>query len=228
MRKVRVLDTESWTPDGQRSERGASEARGSNIILLGGMGTGKSTIGWLLARLIGFGFIDTDAVLALRFKKPLTRVFDEDGEDAFRTKERELVLSLFGIRSHVIAVGGGTVMDDESWEVLERMGTTVWLNPPAEEVARRFLVQDTEILKRPLLAELMSHKDKETRQRLLTERLSALIGHRAERYRQALMTVGDSFSTPESTALLIRDLLLKERFLPPIRGDKPFDRWGIL
>jgi shikimate kinase len=228
VRKVWVLDTDTWTSTTPGDRSGSDENRGSNIILLGGMGSGKSTIGWLLARLLGYGFIDTDTVLEDYFKKPIATVFDEEGEQVFRTKERELVLSLFGIRSHVISVGGGTVVDDKSWQVLVRMGVTVWLNPPAEEVARRFLAQESEILRRPLLADLMSHKDKETRQKLLTERLSAIIGNRADRYREAMVDIGDSFCTPESTTLLIRDLLLKDRLLSPVRGDKPYDRWGIL
>lgn len=224
---MRVLDTESWTTEERRADK-ASEARGSNIILLGGMGTGKSSTGWLLARILGYGFIDTDTVLESRFKKPISQVFEEEGEASFRLKEKELVLSLFGIRSHVISVGGGTVMDDESWQVITRMGVTVWLNPSPEEVARRFLAQEEQITKRPLLADLLSHKDKETRQKLLKDRLSALIGHRSARYREALLSVSDSFCTPESTALLIKDMLFKDRLLPPIRGEKPYDRWGIL
>ncbi len=222
-----VLDTESWTTEERQADR-TTEARGSNIILLGGMGTGKSSTGWLLARILGYGFIDTDTVLESRFRKPITQVFEEEGEASFRSKEKELVLSLFGIRSHVISVGGGTVMDDESWQVIMRMGVTIWLNPSPEEVARRFLVHEEQIAKRPLLADLLSHKDKETRQKLLKERLSALIGNRSARYREALLSVSDSFCTPESTALLIKDMLVKDRLLPPIRGEKPYDRWGIL
>lgn len=226
---MRVLDTESsWTTEERRGDRVATEPRGSNIILLGGMGTGKSRTGWLLARILGYGFIDTDGILESRFKKPITQIFEQEGEDSFRAKEKELVLSLFGIRSHVISVGGGTVMDDENWQVLMRMGVTVWLNPSPDEVARRFLVEESQIVKRPLLADLLSHKDKETRQKLLKERLSALIGQRSARYREAMLSVSDSFCTPESTALLIKDLLIKDRLLPPVRGEKPYDRWGIL
>ena len=222
------MDTEILTSTNPEDRRVLDEERGSNIILLGGMGAGKSTIGWQLAKLLGYGFVDTDAMLEGQFKKPIDKIFEEDGEPAFRTKERELVLGLFGIRSHVIAVGGGTVVDPESWQVLGRTGVTIWLNPPAEEITRRFLSSESEILKRPLLADLMSHKDKETRQKLLTERLSAIIGNRAERYREAMVHISDSFCTPESTTFLIRDLLLKDRLLLPVRGDRPYDRWGIL
>ena len=203
-------------------------SRGSNIVLLGAMGSGKSTVGWLLARTLGYGFIDFDHVISVRAKKSIPEIFEELGEEAFRKLERDLVASLTGIRSHVLSVGGGTVMDDESWQLLARMGTTVWLNPPPEEIARRLGQNDGELTKRPLLAELAAHKDKETRHKLLSERMKALVGNRSERYREARVVISDSFSTPESTALLVKDTLQREGALTISKDHKPYDRWGIL
>jgi shikimate kinase len=225
---VAVFDMDISINASDLTDRGLETARSSNIILLGGMGSGKSTVGWLLARLLGFGFVDLDAMLEARFKKPVSQIFDDEGETSFRKAERETVLALYGVRSHVISVGGGTVMDDDSWRVLERMGVTVWLSPPAEEIARRFVSNEDEIKKRPLLAELVSHNDKETRQKLLTERLSALIGQRSSRYREAKFSISDTFSTPESTSRLIKDILQKSGALAPAHSDRPFDRWSIL
>lgn len=202
--------------------------RGSNIILLGAMGSGKSTVGWLLARNIGYGFIDFDQVIETRAKKSVAALFEELGETEFRRLERDLAVSLAGIRSHVLSVGGGTVMDDDSWDMLSRMGTTVWLNPPPDEIARRLGHDDGELVKRPLLAELAVHKDKETRHKLLSERMKALIGNRSERYRQAQISVSDSFSTPESTAILVKDTLQREGALTIPRDQRPYDRWGVL
>lgn len=202
--------------------------RGSNIVLLGGMGSGKSTVGLRLAQILGYGFVDFDDVISTRAKKSVTAIFDEQGEGEFRRMERELVVSLSDIRTHVLAVGGGTVMDDDSWRVLSRIGTTVWLNPPPEELARRLGHDDSELIKRPLLAELAENKDKETRQKQLTERMKALIGNRSERYREAHVTISDSFSTPDSTAMLIRDTLLRDGTLTISKDQRPYDRWGVL
>ena len=125
-------------------------------------------------------------------------------------------------------LGGGTVMDDDSWQTLTRLGTTVWLNPPPEEIARRIGKDEADLAKRPLLADVLQQKDKEARHKLLSERVKALIGNRSERYRQAEIVVSDSFSTPESTAKLIRETLQKAGVLTNSTAQKPYDRWGIL
>lgn len=200
---------------------------GSNIVLMGAMGAGKTTVGWHLARLIGFGFIDLDTLVERREKKEVAKIFADGGESAFRDAEREAVKSLDGIRSHVISVGGGAVMDTENWETLKDMGTTVWLNTPPEEIARRFN-SDEELRKRPLLAELADRKKDGDRMKLLTERLNAIIGMRTDRYRQARLTVADSFSTPELTAQLIKEHLVRENLFTPLAGVKPYDRWDML
>lgn len=223
-------DNDSFSGNGLDDDQGTQRVahRGSNIILLGGMGSGKSTVGWRLAKAIGYGFLDFDRIIETKQKKKIVEIFDAVGETEFRRMERELVTSLRDIRSHVLSLGGGTVMDDESWEMLRRMGTTVWLNPPPEEIARRLGSDDAELAKRPLLAELASHKDRETRHKLLSERMKALIGNRSERYRQADVAISDSFSTPDSTAQLIKDTLMRDGALTIPKDQRPYDRWRIL
>src|ERR1043166_5922564 len=99
---------------------------GANVILIGAMGSGKSTSGWLLARLIGYGFVDLDQSIEVQEGLPVHEIFDKKGEGYFRDLERNLIEKLSPIRSHVVAAGGGAVMNDESWELLQRMGITVW------------------------------------------------------------------------------------------------------
>lgn len=209
-------------------ERRRDVDSGSNVILLGATGAGKSTTGWLLSRLIGYGFIDLDQAIEARERRPVHAIFETDGEPRFRELEREQLASLRGLRSHVLAVGGGTVSDDENWRQLQEMGTTVWINTPPAEIARRLSASEDELRKRPLLAEVLTQKDAETRHKLLSERLKALIGNRVERYRLARVAVTDSFSTPESTAHLVKDILMREGFLAPPREQRPIDRWRIL
>ena len=93
----------------------AVEGSGSNVILVGGMSCGKSTAGWLLARIIGYGFIDLDAAIEAKVGKTVAEIFAERGEEAFRHLESQYLRDLEGIRSHVIACGGGAVMRDENW-----------------------------------------------------------------------------------------------------------------
>lgn len=199
-----------------------------NVILMGAMGSGKSTVGWLVAKLLGFGFFDLDATIEANEKKSVHQIFEEQGESRFRELERETLRRYSGLRSHVIALGGGAVTDDESWDIVSNMGVLVWLNPPSDEIARR-LASDPELLKtRPLLAELANHKDAETRHKLLSERISALTGNRVGRYKQASIVISDRFSTPDSTARLLLDTLIKEGVVKMTQEAKPFDKWRIL
>jgi shikimate kinase len=200
----------------------------NNIILVGAMGSGKSSVGWLLSRMIGYGFIDLDACIEQREKKSVERIFADSGEAHFRQLEKSLLKELLKIKSHVIAVGGGTVMDDENWEGLKKLGAVVWLNAPPDEIARRFAADLDQLKKRPLLAELALLTDFEERHKLLTERLSALIGQRQERYREARLEVNDRFSTPESTAGLVKTMLVREGILNLPKEQRPYDRWNIL
>lgn len=201
---------------------------GTNIILMGAMGSGKSTVGWLLAKLLGFGFFDLDATIEAAEKKPVHVIFEEKGESYFRDLERETLKRFASLRNHVISLGGGAVSDDDSWDLINQMGITVWLNPPPDEIARRLSASSELLAARPLLAELATHKDPETRHKLLSERISALTGNRVGRYKQAQVTISDRFSTPDSTARLLLDTLIKEGVLKLSQEHKPFDKWHIL
>jgi shikimate kinase len=128
-----------------------------NIVLVGAMGSGKSAVGYLLAHMLGFGFIDTDAEIEAGAGKSVARIFKEQGEDAFRSMERKVVARAASAHKHVIATGGGALEDDESWRALTANGLVVWLNPPVEELVRR-LASGPDSLKqlavRPYLEEL--------------------------------------------------------------------------
>lgn len=78
-----------------------------NIALIGFMGTGKSSVGRLLAHLLHFQFVDTDDLIEARAGKRITEIFAEDGEPAFRELERQVVAELSALKEAVIATGGG-------------------------------------------------------------------------------------------------------------------------
>ena len=215
---------ESVRPDGGPRPREPV----NNIVIVGAMGSGKSSVGWLVARNLGFGFIDLDERIERSEKMGINQIFAEKGEGYFRGVEKQMIESLRGIRGHVIATGGGAVVDDDNWEMFREMGVTVWLSTSAHEVARRLVGSETELKKRPLLAELLEESDLRTRQKLLAERLSALIGQRQARYKQADVVLEDSFSTAESTAKQLASALKEEGYVRPQREDGPLDRWGTL
>ena len=187
--------------------------RGSNIILVGVMGSGKSTIGERLAYYVGFGFIDVDKQIERRERKSVADIFAQKGEDYFRNAEHQTISDLSKARNQVISVGGGAVMADDNWQILKGMGTVVWLNTPPTEIARRFVMKPDDIRSRPLLKDLVEIEDKSDRQKKLTDRLAALIAQRQSRYSEANVVLEISYSTAETSAQLLKAMLTREGLL---------------
>ena len=98
-----------------------------NIILIGFMGSGKSSIGRELKQVLGYPVIDTDALIVKRAGKPIRRIFEEDGEEAFRDLESEVLRELEAIKPtrRIIATGGGVVVRPENREILRQLGFVV-------------------------------------------------------------------------------------------------------
>ncbi len=163
-----------------------------------------------MARLLGYGFIDVDQWVEHKAGREITKIFADQGESYFRDLEREAINNLVNVRHHVIAVGGGAVEDEGNWRALSALGTTVWLHSPAQEVARRLLMKPDEIRRRPLLADLVNIADKNERFKGLNDRINALIGQRKAKYEQARLMLVNAHSTPETTAHLLKELLVSE------------------
>ena len=87
----------------------SSEAR-PTLVLVGPPGSGKTVVGRSLARRLGVGFADVDAMIVERIGKSIAEMFTEDGEDAFRALEREVVAQALADTSGVLALGGGSVL----------------------------------------------------------------------------------------------------------------------
>ncbi|MBD5131965.1 MAG: shikimate kinase [Clostridiales bacterium] len=98
-----------------------------NIVLVGMSGCGKTTIGKLLAERLNKTFVDTDEELIKIFRKPIPEVFREDGEEAFRAAEKQVVEALSKRNASVIATGGGAPLSEVSRERLKQNAVTVYL-----------------------------------------------------------------------------------------------------
>lgn len=107
-----------------------------NIVLIGMPGSGKSTLGVLLAKAMGFDFLDTDVLLQAREGELLQSMLDRDGIDAFLAKEEAAVLSVHCERT-VIATGGSVVYSEEAIRHLRENGVIVYLSLSLEEIKRR-------------------------------------------------------------------------------------------
>ena len=99
----------------------------SNIILIGMPGSGKSTIGPLLAENLSLAFLDTDEALQAAQKRPLQDIMNTDGHAAFRRIEEEVLLSL-NLRDHVIATGGSAIYSEPGITHLKTDGLAVFLD----------------------------------------------------------------------------------------------------
>jgi shikimate kinase len=108
-----------------------------NLLLIGFMGAGKTTVGKLLAERLGYQFVDTDDLIVERAGKTIPRIFAEDGEARFRQWETEVIRSLSEHTQHVIALGGGVVKREENLPLLKAAGLIVYLAASPEELARR-------------------------------------------------------------------------------------------
>jgi len=96
------------------------------ITLIGMPGSGKSTLGVLLAKDLGLPFIDTDALLEEREGRSLQTLLDDEGLEAFRAKEAAAILSLL-THPAVIATGGSAIYTDSAMRHLRQFTTVVWL-----------------------------------------------------------------------------------------------------
>ncbi|MFP5021428.1 shikimate kinase [Pseudonocardia phyllosphaerae] len=103
---------------GAAATTGADTDGAPFLVLVGPPGSGKTTIGTLLAKRLGLEFGDTDAVIVERIGKPIAEMFVEEGEAAFRALEREVVAEQLQAGHGVLALGGGAVLAEQTRELL--------------------------------------------------------------------------------------------------------------
>ena len=110
------------------------------IVLVGLMGSGKTTVGKRIAQELGYSFVDSDDVVANAVGKSVREIFAQDGEPAFRKYERDAIRSVLTNRaaSVVLATGGGAVMSSENRSLIsEEASHVVWLDASVEDLVVR-------------------------------------------------------------------------------------------
>jgi shikimate kinase len=108
-----------------------------SVFLIGPMGSGKSAVGRLLARLLHATFYDSDAEIERRTGVDISYIFEREGEAGFRQREREVIDALTQIDPVVLATGGGAVLLPENREHLAARGCVVYLEASVEQQVRR-------------------------------------------------------------------------------------------
>ena len=112
-------------------------ADGCNLTITGFMGTGKSTVGCILAERLGRRLVDMDERIEADFEKPIAQIFADDGEEVFRQAEARLCQTLARESDLVIATGGGTLVSEENRQALESSGPVVCLTAGVDTVLER-------------------------------------------------------------------------------------------
>ena len=118
-------------------KKSPEEGKGRNLILIGFMGTGKTTVGKRVARDLGFRFVDTDELIVETAGKSIPDIFSSDGEDAFRNLETGVLQQCIGEKNQVLSTGGGIVLRKENRELLKRAGYVIWLQASAAAIVER-------------------------------------------------------------------------------------------
>lgn len=177
--------------------------QGVNLYLIGMMGSGKTTLGQVLANQLGYRFFDTDSLIEQLAGQPVSEIFASSGEAEFRQLETQVLAELSAYTRLVVATGGGIILKRENWSYL-RHGIVVWLDVPIEQLQQR-LQTDTS---RPLL-----------QQGDLTTRLETLLGQRQDLYDQADVRItyqpGETLEALATRTLAAVQQALKPPQVPP-------------
>jgi shikimate kinase len=123
----------------------------SLVFLVGYRGTGKSTVARLLARHLGWDWVDADDVIERRAGMTIRRIFEAEGEAGFRRRESAVLEELCGLRRHVIATGGGVVLSDANRARLRAAGRVVWLTADVPTIRQRLEEDRSTGERRPVL-----------------------------------------------------------------------------
>ncbi len=119
-----------------------------NIFLVGPMGSGKTAVGKQLARRLGMAFVDSDAEIETRTGVDIAYIFEREGEEGFRIRERDVIDELTSAAGIVLATGGGAILMPVNRERLAARGTVVFLDTTIEQQ----LARTARSRHRPLLA----------------------------------------------------------------------------
>lgn len=167
-----------------------------NIVLIGFMGTGKTSTGKLLANRMGYSFVDTDAKIEQECQMTIKEMFAVYGELYFREREADLIRRLADGANAVVSTGGGVVLNSQNMEYLRQNGVIICLKASIDVIVERTGRRNS----RPLL-------ERENRMKAVSELLQA----REALYAQADFSLDTSGITPLQAADQILEFVKRER-----------------
>lgn len=119
-----------------------------NIVMIGFMATGKTTIGKELSKKLDFEFIDTDIEIEKNEKMKISDMFEKKGEDYFRDLETNILKNTINKKNIILSTGGGIIVRKENIPILKKIGTIIWLNGDKNTIIKHIKSSNID---RPLL-----------------------------------------------------------------------------
>jgi len=167
-----------------------------NIYLVGFMGTGKTSVGRLLAKQTGWNFVDLDELIELKEQRRIVDIFAKEGEPYFRKIEKKILKEVSTQKKFVVACGGGVVLDKDNIKLMKKTGILVTLSATSQVILKRVSAS----LRRPLL----NVKDQR-------KRIELLLKMRQPYYMQANKVIDTSSLTIKQVAVKIYKILKIEK-----------------
>ncbi|WP_343634110.1 shikimate kinase [Fluviicola sp.] len=169
-----------------------------HIFLIGFMGSGKSTVGALLAERLELPFMDSDKEIEKKARKSISALFSEDGEAVFRKMEMEFLIDLKSAEPAVIAVGGGLPAIEQALPLMHELGLVIYLNTSLLTLIKRLKEEKQE---RPLLRDLSDSE--------FHPFVEALLSERVHFYKQAKLIMPNERNSPNELVLKLEKELIK-------------------
>lgn len=142
------------------------------------MGSGKSTVGPILANTMGYKFIDLDQLIEVREHKKISEIFALEGELKFRSLERATLREILVNQLTIISLGGGTVTNNETLDLVKQHGVLVYLKSDAEHIFQRLRTKSDRPMLRDEQGQLLDGAD-------LKKKIDNLLTIREQFYQQA-------------------------------------------
>ena len=168
-----------------------NSSKKENISLTGFMGSGKSTVGKILAQKLKFLYIDLDTVIELSERMKISRIFEEKGQDYFRKVESEVIYKIYNNTGCIFSCGGGVILNKKNMDIIKKSSIVIFLSVNAETVFKRLKDEKD----RPLL----SNGDMEAK-------ISEMLAYRQPLYtKYADIVIDTNRLTPREVAEKIED-----------------------
>ena len=163
-----------------------------NISLCGMMGSGKSSIGKILANKLDYNFIDADKMIEIDAGKTIQKIFEEDGEEYFRGLEEKITINILEHKKTIVSLGGGAIINKKIRSSIKKNSYNIYLNVNIDILTKRLQNSTT----RPLIYK-----------KNLKKELINLIGIREKFYRQADLIVKNEKNIIETTENIIKKII---------------------